>query len=73
MIRTLKTKKNSKQKVIERFPKKELNQWLKGRQAWNHDDWLNLLNDLSKQGFVKWTNDQDGQNQIGCYLEETKK
>ncbi|EKD51071.1 MAG: hypothetical protein ACD_62C00351G0004 [uncultured bacterium] len=64
--------KNTKKKVIERFPRKELNAWLKGRECWDHDEWLDLLDDLRRQGFTKWTESQDGQNEIGSYLEESR-
>ena len=56
----------------KRFPKKELNSFFKLNKEWNHDTWLALLATLEEQGFEEWTSNQDGQDQIGAYLEEKK-
>lgn len=52
-----------------RFPKKELNDWLKGRAAWNHEDWLALLASLEAKGFASLTATEEGRASIGEYLE----
>jgi hypothetical protein len=62
-----------KKKPSPRFPKKELNTWLKGRSAWNHDEWLQLLDDLRQAGFSAITDSPEGQNEIGLYLESNRK
>lgn len=59
-------------KTIKRFPRKELNVWLRHRNQWNHDDWLTLLSTLESQGFTEWTKSQEGRAQLGNYLEENK-
>ena len=56
----------------KRFPKRELNTWLKNNLSWNHDQWLELISTLESQGFEEWTGNQDGIDAIGLYL-ETKK
>ena len=38
-------------KIKNRFPKKELNAWLSVYQRWDHIEWLNLLENLTKLGF----------------------
>ena len=52
-----------------RFPKKELNSWLKKNPTWNHVSWTALIEDLADQGFDDWTSSQEGQDSIGLYLE----
>jgi len=59
-------------KKKKRFPKRELNTWLKKNLSWNHEQWLTLIETLGEQGFSEWTEDQEGLNAIGLYL-ETKK
>jgi hypothetical protein len=54
------------------FPRKELNDWLKGRPTWNHEDWLNLLKFLRQQGYSKWTDTEKGRTEIGQYLEKER-
>ena len=39
-------------KIKNRFPKKELNAWLRVYQTWDHIEWLNLLENLTKLGFM---------------------
>ena len=53
----------------KRFPKKELNAWLKVHRTWNHSEWLNLLEYLTKLGFHEWSTSGLGQREIGFYLE----
>ena len=52
-----------------RFPKKELNSWLKKNPTWDHNTWTYLIDDLTEQGFEDWTGTQDGKDSIGLYLE----
>lgn len=63
---------SSTPKVV-RFPKKELNAWLKSRASWNHEDWLALLAELGAAGFGTYTETAEGQNTIGMYLEANRK
>ena len=56
-----------------RFPKRELNSWLRQNNEWGHDEWTALLADLSKNGFGEWADNQEGQNEIGLYLESNRK
>jgi hypothetical protein len=56
----------------KRFPKKELNSWVKKRSSWNHDEWLALLDELRSQGFEEWTDNTDGQDEIGRYIESKR-
>jgi hypothetical protein len=56
----------------KRFPKRELNTWLKNHLSWNHDEWLALLVSLEAEGFEDWTGNQEGIDAIGLYLEEKK-
>jgi hypothetical protein len=56
----------------KRFPKRELNTWLRKNLTWNHDQWLELVASLKAQGFGELTSGQKGLDAIGLYL-ETKK
>ena len=58
---------------VPAFPKKELDKWLKGRKAWNHDDWLTLLEDLAAKGYGNLVGEQAGQDSVGLYLETNRK
>ncbi len=60
-------------KKKKRFPKKELNTWLKANPIWDHAQWSALLDDLKTQGFEEWTDAEEGRNEIGLYLETKKK
>ena len=60
-------------KTKTRMPKREMLQWLKSRQTWNHQDWLGLLDDLRDKGFTEWTDCEEGQAQLGLYLESNRK
>ena len=62
----------SKSKKV-RFPKRELNTWLKKNSAWDHFAWESLLGELTEQGFESWTNNQEGRDQIGLYIESNRK
>ena len=48
-------------KIKKRFPKKELNTWLRVKQTWDHIEWLNLLENLTKLGFHEWSKSELGQ------------
>ena len=63
----------AKTKKKVRFPKRELNTWLRSNIEWDHDQWLELLAELNDQGFADWTSTQEGQEEIGLYLEEKRK
>jgi len=65
-------KKKLKKKTI-RFPKKELNAWLRKHLKWDHQDWRELLSSLESQGFGDWVSSQEGQNKVGFYLESRRK
>jgi hypothetical protein len=58
---------------VPAFPKKELDKWLKARKAWNHDDWLKLLDDLKAKGYGNLVGDKAGQDSVGLYLETNRK
>jgi hypothetical protein len=60
-------------KTTNGFPEKELQAWLKGRTAWNHEDWLNLLKILRQKGFGKWTDNEEGRTKLGQFLEAERK
>ena len=53
----------------KRFPKKELNAWVRSRASWSHADCEALLSDLTSQGFEEWTETADGRDEIGAHLE----
>jgi len=55
--------------IKTRFPKKELSAWLRVYQTWDHIEWLNLLENLTKLGFHEWSTSGLGQREIGFYLE----
>ena len=57
----------------KRFPKRELNKWLKENKTWGHYDWESLISSLDSQGCEEWTSNQDGRDQIGLYLESNRK
>ncbi|MCM8534440.1 MAG: hypothetical protein NE334_00730 [Lentisphaeraceae bacterium] len=56
----------------KRFPKRELNTWLRKNLSWNHEQWLELVSSLEADGFEEWTADQEGLDAIGLYLESKK-
>ncbi|MCH2175992.1 MAG: hypothetical protein MK193_09730 [Lentisphaeria bacterium] len=56
-----------------RFPKKELNTWVKNKESWSHEEWLCLLELLRTSGFDQWTDNSDGQDAIGLYIESKRK
>jgi hypothetical protein len=56
-----------------RFPKRELNTWLRKNLIWDHDQWLELIASLKKDGFTDLVSNQEGLDEIGLYLETKKK
>lgn len=56
-----------------RFPKRELNTWLRKNLTWNHDEWLGLIESLKENGFTDLLSTQEGIDEIGFYLETKKK
>ena len=61
------------EKINKRFPKKELNAWLRLHNQWNHHYWLSLLDKLTKQGSHQWSVSVVGQKEIGFYLETNRR
>ncbi|HCU05518.1 MAG: hypothetical protein A2X77_02580 [Gammaproteobacteria bacterium GWE2_42_36] len=55
------------------FPEKELKAWLKNRKQWDHEEWLTLLKKLEEKGYAEWTSCENGQTQIGQFLESERK
>lgn len=55
----------------KRFPKKELNYWLRRNFTWDHNKWNELLTDLEQQGF-KWVGNAAGRDALGLYLETNR-
>lgn len=62
------TSKTSKPK----FPTRELKSWLKGRKGWNHNEWIALLTDLRAKGYSTLTDNQEGRELIGKFLETNR-
>ena len=56
-----------------RFPKRELNTWLRKNSEWNEASWEALITDLTDQGFSDWTSNQEGKDSIGLYIETNRK
>lgn len=56
-----------------RFPKRELNTWLKKNSEWDENTWEILITDLTEQGFSDWTSTQEGKDSIGLYIETNRK
>ena len=59
-------------KPKKRFPKKELNYWLRRNYTWDHSKWNDLLTDLEKQGFTEWVSNAAGRDAVGLYLETNR-
>ena len=55
--------------INKRFPKKELNAWLRLHKQWNHHDWLSMLDKFTKLGFHQSNVSVSGQKDIAFYLE----
>ena len=52
-------------KPKKRFPKKELNYWLRRNFTWDHNKWSELLNDLEQQGFTEWVSHATRRDALG--------
>ena len=59
-------------KPKKRFPKKELNYWLRRNYTWNHAQWNELLHNLDEQGFTEWVSHASGRDALGLYLETNR-
>ena len=57
----------SKKKI--RFPKRELNSWLRSHYSWGESEWQDLLQELNHTGFGEWVGNPQGRDQVGLYLE----
>ena len=55
--------------IKNRFTKKELNAWVRKHWSWHRGEWIDLLDNLSNQGFHEWCASGTGQKGIGFYLE----
>ena len=60
-------KMKSKKKI--RFPKRELNSWLRSHHSWGESEWQELLQELNQTGFGEWVGNPEGRDQVGLYLE----
>lgn len=56
-----------------KLPKSELQQWLKGRTSWTHNEWMDLLATLQKRGYRQITESEFGRAAIGSFLEENRR
>ena len=65
--------KTAAKKATNRFPKRELNTWLRNNKEWGHNEWTALLADLTQKGFGAWSDNQAGQDEIGLFLESNRK
>ena len=61
------------EKINKRFPKKELNAWLRLHKQWNHHDWLSLLDKLTKRGFHQRNVSVAEKKEIGFCLEANRR
>ena len=57
-------------KIKIRFPKKELNAWLRVHQTWDYIEWLNLLENLTKLGFHEWSTSRLAQREIRFFWKQ---
>ena len=55
-------------KIKKRFSKKELSAWLRLYQTWDHIEWLNLLENLTKLSFHEGSTSGLGQREIEVFL-----
>ena len=61
--------KEMKSKKKIRFPKRELNSWLRSHHSWGESEWQELLQELNHTGFGEWVGNPEGRDQVGLYLE----
>ena len=57
----------SKKKI--RFPKRELNSWLRKHSTWDDQEWKDLIEELNQSGFEAWVGSPEVRDQVGLYLE----
>ena len=57
----------SKKKI--RFPKRELNSWLRSHHSLRESEWQELLQELNHTGFGERVVNPEGRDQVGLYLE----
>ena len=57
------------EKINKLYPNKKLNVWLRLHKQWNHDEWLSMLDKLTKRYFHQWSFSVAGQKEISFYLE----
>ena len=55
--------------IKKRFPKKELNAWLREHRSWDHSEQIDLLDNLPNQGFHEWCAFGAEQKEIVFHLE----
>lgn len=53
--------------------KASLDAWLEGRNEWDHNDWLGLLDNLRGAGYSEVVDAPGGHETIGRYLETNRK
>jgi hypothetical protein len=61
----------SKKKI--RFPKRELNSWLRKHSTWDDQEWKDLIEELNQSGFETWVGSPEARNQVGLYLETNRR
>ena len=54
------------------IPTKELDQWIKGRVVWSHQEWVQLLESLRNKGYQQAVDNYEWQKAVGKYLEEAR-
>ena len=65
--------KKAPAKTTRKFPKKELNAFLRKNTEWDHNMWTGLLSELEEIGFGFLTETEEGRDAIGLYLETNRK
>ena len=73
MATTAKKKTKTTTAKKPRFPRRELNTWLRKNTEWSDNEWQTLLTDLTEAGFGCYTENQEGRDSIGLYLETNRK
>ena len=73
MATTAKKKTKTPTAKKPRFPRRELNTWLRKNKGWSEQEWQALLADLTEAGFGYYTENQEGRDSIGLYLETNRK
>ncbi|OGV66210.1 MAG: hypothetical protein A2283_06705 [Lentisphaerae bacterium RIFOXYA12_FULL_48_11] len=55
-----------------KLPVRKLRAWLKLHRTWDGQDWLTLLSELRMRGYGGLTDNSDGQETIGRFLEANR-